>query len=71
MLPPLEMLPSCEISIYTLQLSIYAYMTELNEKVSIDKLSIFHLLSDGNVQVYPIQYRKDLIEKILKHTKKL
>jgi hypothetical protein len=71
MLSPLEILPSCEISIYTLQLSIYAYMTELNEKVSIDKLSIFHLLNDGNVKVYPIQYRKDLIEKILKYTNKI
>ena len=49
---------------YTLQLSMYAYLLEKFYNKTIKNLAI-GWLNDGNCQMIPIEYRKDLIEKIL------
>lgn len=56
-------LPDCNYSYYTLQLSLYAYMLE-RQGLEIDKLYLVHL--GEYVTVYDLNYRKDLVEEMLK-----
>lgn len=53
---------------YTLQLSLYAYMIQqLNPEVNIRELKIIHIDRTGKQTIYPLEYRKDDVERMIKH----
>ena len=60
---PIEDLDDCSYTKYMLQLSVYAYMLEL-EGYTIGELRLVHLL-DTKYNVYDIPYRKDVVLKLL------
>lgn len=62
-------LPDCNFSHYTLQLSIYAYIMEKAYGLEIDELILVHLMEDSYKE-YKIDYRKDLVEVMLEWQKK-
>jgi len=64
---PIEELDDCSYNKYTLQLSMYAYIME-RKGINIKKLILLHAKEDG-VQEYEVPYRKDLVEKMIKHEK--
>jgi len=63
---PLQALPDCSYSLYTLQLSIYAWILE-DLGYEIGDLAIIHIPDRQTETIIPVQYRKDLVEKLLKH----
>lgn len=65
---PISELPDCSFSKYTLQLSIYAYMLE-RQGYKIGTLTLLHLQEDKTVPMN-VEYRKDLVEKLIEHDKK-
>jgi hypothetical protein len=65
---PLEELPDCSYSKYTLQLSLYAYMLE-RQGYKVDDLILLHLGEDS-IEEHKVPYRKDLIKKVLEHKDK-
>lgn len=51
-----------------LQLSMYAYMLQqLNPNFNIRSLTIVHIQRDGSIKEYPVEYKKDEVEKVIKH----
>lgn len=62
-LPPIEELDDCHLSKYTLQLSVYAYILEQEYGVDVEELNLVHL--SPSVSVFSVDYRKDLVEKML------
>ena len=51
-----------------LQLSMYGYMLQkLNPNFNIRSLTIVHIQRDGKIKEYPVEYRKDDIERVIKH----
>ena len=53
---------------YTLQLSLYAYIIQqLNPNFNIKDLKLVHIARDGKQTIYDLQYRKDDVERMLKH----
>ena len=65
---PLNNLEDCNYNIYTLQLSLYAYMIQqLNPEFNIQNLNLVHIARDGKQTVYECKYLKDDIERMLKH----
>jgi hypothetical protein len=68
-LEPLTFVPYCEYYEYTIQMSIYAYMDKLINGSHINKLTLLHC-KHGIVKAIPIQYREDLVLKLLIHSGK-
>jgi hypothetical protein len=66
---PIEELSDSSFSKYTLQMSFYAYMLE-QEGYEIGKLTLLHL-KEGECVPMLIEYRKDLVLKLIKHKNKL
>jgi len=64
MLGPLSHLEECEANIYTIQLSIYAFMLE-EAGYEIDKLTVVHFRKDGGITQYQLPYRREEVKKIL------
>lgn len=64
MLPPVEHMPQCNYSRYSLQLSFYAWMLEQEGK-KIGKLGIIWITQSLKMYVYPCNYLKYEVEKIL------
>lgn len=65
---PLNNIEDCNYNIYTLQLSLYAYMLQqLNPNFNIRSLKLVHIARDGKQTVYDLEYRKSDIERMLKH----
>lgn len=62
---PISDLSDCTYVKYMLQLSLYAYMEEL-KGATIGDLIVVHLKED-KVVPYKVEYRKDLIEKLLSY----
>ena len=51
-----------------LQLSMYAYMLQqLNPDFNIRSLTIVHIQRDGSIKEYPVEYKKDEVERVIKH----
>lgn len=69
LLSPLDSLDNCDLNIYTLQLSLYAYLLELRG-YEIDKLQILHLDSNTELkEIITTKYLKKEIELILQNAK--
>ena len=65
---PLNNLEDCNYNIYMLQLSMYGYMIQkLNPNFNIRSLTIVHIQRDGSIKEYPVEYKKDEIERVIKH----
>ena len=65
---PLNNLEDCNYNIYMLQLSMYGYMIQkLNPSLNIRSLTIVHIQRDGSIKEYPVEYKKDEIERVIKH----
>ena len=64
LLEPIDHLHNCEFSNYSLQLSMYAYLYELETGKKCRKLVIFYL-DGGTFKTYHCNYLKSDIEKIL------
>lgn len=58
-------LPDCKFTIYTLQLSLYAYMLEEYYGIEIEKLYLAHITDDKH-EVIACEYMKDVIIEMLK-----
>lgn len=65
MLPPVEHLAHCNYNRYSLQLSMYAWMLEQEGK-KIGKLGIIWITPALKMFIYPCNYLKFEVEKILK-----
>lgn len=68
LLEPVDHLHNCEFSIYTLQLSMYAYFYEKLTGKKCRKLVIFYLSGD-KFRTYHCNYLKSDIEKLLENYK--
>lgn len=62
-LKPLQEIDDCNYNKYTMQLSLYAYMLEL-QGYGVDKLVLAHLKED-KVKEYVVPYERELIIKML------
>jgi len=60
---PLQEVDDCNFNKYTMQLSLYAYMLEL-QGYEIEKLIMVHL-TENNAVEYELKYEKELIKKML------
>lgn len=53
---------------YALQLGTYAFMCQqINPDFKIEKLNIVHIDRDGKETIYPIEYKKQEVERMLNH----
>ena len=66
--PRTKDLDDCHLVKYSLQLSLYAYILEVEYGFHIEKMYITHLLKDKYVEIEAIDYRK-LMEEILNETR--
>ena len=58
----------CNYWHYTLQLSLYAYMIQqLNPELNVRELKLIHIDRNGKQTVHPLEYRKDDVERMIKH----
>lgn len=66
MKPPLDSLPDCNFTHYSLQLSIYAYMLE-EFGYKIKSLQIYHVKEGRTDAMYEIPYVRLTVEEMLNH----
>lgn len=65
---PLNNIMDCNLGHYTMQLSTYAFMCQqINPEFNIEKLNIIHIDRSGKETIYPIEYKKQEVEKMLNH----
>lgn len=65
---PLNNLMDCNYRHYQLQLSLYAYIIQqLNPEVNIKELKIVHIDRNGKQTIYPMEYLKTDVERMIKH----
>lgn len=67
---PLNSLDDCNYYHYQMQLSVYAYMIEKLYGANIVGLNLRHYPHDGGDKWYKLEYRKDLVEKMLHEYKR-
>jgi hypothetical protein len=68
MLTPLSHLPVCEYSTYCLQLSLYAYMYQIQTGRNVNQLGIFYYERENNkFYYYPVSYMLSDIKLMLSH----
>lgn len=68
---PLNNIMDCNYWHYTLQLSTYAWiLQQIKPEFNIAGLSIIHIDRSGKQTEYPLEYRKDDVERMIKHYKK-
>ena len=65
LLPPLSHLEDCNYNTYSLQLSLYAYMDEMEKGLKPGKLGILFIGKDLSLRFYPVPYMKLEAEKII------
>lgn len=71
MLYPMNNITDSNYWHYALQLSLYAYIVQLNNpSYDIDKLFISHFDKKGKKTVYKVDYLKDDVEKLVNYYKK-
>lgn len=67
---PLNNLDDCNKIHYTLQLSLYAWMLQqYNPEFEIELLELHHYDRNMNLTVYPVEYMKDEVERMIKFYK--
>lgn len=65
---PLNTIMDCNYWHYVLQLSTYAYMVQqINPELNIKELKLIHIDRTGKQTVYDLEYRKDDVERMIKH----
>ena len=65
---PLNNIMDCNYWHYTLQLSLYAYMIEkINPDINVKELKLVHIDRNGKQTIYPLEYRKEDVERMIKH----
>ena len=65
---PLNNLMDSNFYHYTLQLSLYAYMIQqLNPELDVKSLKLIHIDREGKQTIHEVEYRKDDVERMLKH----
>ena len=65
---PLNNIEDCNYWHYVLQLSLYGYILQKrNPNFNIKELKLVHSARDGKQTVYDLEYRKDDVERMLKH----
>lgn len=70
MLYPLNDLMDCNYQHYELQLSTYCWiLQQIRPEFNIKGLSIIHIDRNGKQTEYPLEYRKEHVEKMIKHYK--
>lgn len=68
---PLTSVMDCNMQHYTMQLSTYAYLLQqINPEFNVKQLMIIHFDHDGNESHHVLEYKKEEVEKMLKHYKK-
>lgn len=69
---PLNNLDDTKLNIYTMQLSIYAWMLEkINPEFNIKLLKLLHVDRDGVETDYEVPYLKEEVTRVIKHKKHL
>jgi ATP-dependent exoDNAse (exonuclease V) beta subunit len=68
---PIDHLQECNYSRYSLQLSLYRYILELEYGFKISGQLLIHLRPDGKYERYETDYLKDEIESMLAYTGRL
>lgn len=65
---PLNTIMDCNYWHYVLQLSTYAYMVQqINPELNIKELKLIHIDRTGKQTVYDLEYRKNDVERMIKH----
>lgn len=65
---PLNDIMDCNYWHYVLQLSTYAYMVQqINPELNIKELKLVHIDRSGKQTIYDLEYRKDDVERMIKH----
>ncbi len=64
MLAPLDSLPNCNFSHYTIQLSTYGWMLE-QSGYKLQTLELLHIDHQDKIKTYPVPYRPDLVKLML------
>lgn len=68
---PLNNIQDCNFMIYSLQLSLYAYLLQqINPEFNIKGLKLVHIDHDNIQHEYECEYLRDNVEAMLKHYKK-
>jgi hypothetical protein len=57
-LHPLEWLEDCNYNLYSLQLSLYAYLAQITYGIRVGRLAIIFINNDMQVTLYPVAYLK-------------
>lgn len=64
---PLNGIPDCNFYLYSLQLSVYAWMLQkINPEFIIDSLEIYHIKNGKIKKTYPVEYMKNTVETLVK-----
>jgi hypothetical protein len=66
-LSPLEHLEDCNYNLYSLQLSIYAYLAQITYGIKIGRLAIIFINNEMKVTMYPVAYLKLEVMMLLIH----
>lgn len=65
---PLNKIQDCALGHYTCQLSLYGFMIQqINPNLNIKQLELIHIDRDGKETLYPVEYKKYDIERMLNH----
>lgn len=67
MLSPINHLTSCEFTLYSLQLSLYAYMYQSMTGRNVNQLGVFYYNSQKQFEYVPVIYLKTDVERLLAH----
>jgi len=68
---PLNDIMDCNYYHYELQLSTYCWiLQQIRPELNVAGLSIIHIDREGKQTEYPLEYRKDDVEKMIKHYQK-
>lgn len=63
---PISSIEDCNLNVYTLQLSIYAWLLQqLNPELEIETLEIYHIRDNRLIKIYPVEYWKDTVDKLI------
>ena len=65
---PISHLEDCNYNKYALQLSFYAYLSELNAE-RIGRLALLWINDNDEIITYPVPYMKETIKAIIDHLK--
>jgi len=70
-LSPLEHMEDCNYSLYSLQLSLYAYLAQVTYGIKIGRLGIIFIDNEMKVQMFPVPYLKMEAVSLVFHMSRL